>query len=163
MKERKTISVLFCCMGNICRSPTAHGVFQSMVDGEGLAELIQVDSAGTHAYHVGEPPDRRSQQEAMFHGVDLSLQRARRAKAEDFHKFHYILAMDLDNYRNLATICPEGTEERLHLFMDFARELEEREVPDPYYGGKDGFRRVFNMVEAAAAGLLESVRLRLRE
>lgn len=157
------VKILFVCMGNICRSPTAHGVFEVMVEKEGLAELVLVDSAGTHAYHVGKPPDHRSQQEAMFHGVDLSYQRARQVEERDFYQFDYILAMDLDNYKNLAAICPDGREDRMHLFMDFASELGREEVPDPYYGGKDGFRLVFDMVEAAAAGVLESVRLRLKE
>ncbi len=163
MSKQKKVAVLFCCMGNICRSPTAHGVFEAMVKRVGLADVVQVDSAGTHAYHVGEPPDRRSQQEAMAHGVDLSYQRARRVSHQDFHQFDYILAMDRDNYRNLAAICPDGMEKRLHLFMDFATELEQEEVPDPYYGGKDGFNRVFNMVEVAAAGLLENIGVRLQE
>ncbi len=147
-------------MGNICRSPTAHGVFESLVKAKGLDDVIMVDSAGTHAYHVGEPPDSRSQQTALAHGIDLSYQRARRADPNDFHRFDYILAMDRDNYRNLAAICPNGREERLYLFMDFARELDEEEVPDPYYGGKTGFERVFNMVQIAADGLLEDIRSR---
>lgn len=161
MSEKKRIQVLFCCMGNICRSPTAHGVFENLVAREGLSELISVDSAGTHAYHLGEPPDRRSQQTAMSHGVDLSAQRARRVGTEDFHRFDYILAMDRDNYRNLAEICPDGRDDRLYLFMDFAKELRQDEVPDPYYGGKDGFERVFNMIEVASVRLLEDIRIRL--
>ncbi len=128
----------------------------------GLADVITVDSAGTHAYHVGEPPDRRSQQTALSHGIDLSYQRARRARSDDFHRFDYILAMDGDNYRNLMAICPHGLEERLHLFLDFARDLDEKEVPDPYYGGKTGFERVFNMVQIAAAGLLEDIRIKYK-
>lgn len=150
-------------MGNICRSPTAHGVFEAMVEKVGLADIISVDSAGTHAYHVGKPPDSRAQQEARFRGVDLSYQRARQAEPQDFHRFDYVLAMDRENYNNLAAICPEGLEDRLHLFMDFAQERNEDEVPDPYYGGPEGFKYVFDMVEVAAAGLLESVRMRLQE
>jgi len=157
------IKVLFVCMGNICRSPTAEGVFISLLKAKGTSDKFLIDSAGTHAYHVGKPPDHRAQDEALLRGVDLSYQRARQAEPKDFHQFDYILAMDRDNYRGLAAICPEGMEDRLHLFLDFARELEEDEVPDPYYGGKDGFRLVFEMVESAAAGLLESVRLRLGE
>lgn len=160
MGDKVTIRVLFCCMGNICRSPTAHGVFEALVKASGLEDVIVVDSAGTHAYHVGEPPDRRSQQTAFAHGVDLSQQRARRVGREDFHRFDYILAMDRDNYRNLAAICPAGMEDRLCLFLDFAGGLDEDEVPDPYYGGVKGFERVFNMVEIAAAGLLEEIRSR---
>jgi protein-tyrosine phosphatase len=160
MDNKEKINVLFCCMGNICRSPTAHGVFAALVQANGLAEVITVDSAGTHAYHVGEPPDHRSQQTALSHGVDLSPQRARRAERDDFHRFDYILAMDRDNYRHLAAMCPRGMESRLHLFLDFARELDADEVPDPYYGGRSGFEQVFAMVEIAAAGLLADIRLR---
>jgi protein-tyrosine phosphatase len=152
------IKVLFCCMGNICRSPTAHGVFEAMVEREGLSHLIEVDSAGTHAYHVGNPPDLRSQETAMKRGLDISNQRARQALAQDFHDFNYLLAMDRDNYRLLSDICPGGKEDRLRLFMDFAPELNIREVPDPYYGGPGGFERVFDMVETAAAGLLEEIK-----
>lgn len=157
----KQLRVLFCCMGNICRSPTAHGVFEKMVADAGLAERILVDSAGTHAYHIGEPPDRRSQTTALKRGYDLSRQRARRALAEDFQRFDYVLAMDQDNLRNLRAICPAGFESRLSLFMDFAPEMDEQEVPDPYYGGAMGFERVFDLVEAASAGLLADVRQRL--
>jgi low molecular weight protein-tyrosine phosphatase len=160
MNDPKKISILFCCMGNICRSPTAHGVFENLIKMEGLSEVIMVDSAGTHAYHVGEPPDLRSQQTAMSHGVDLSSQRARRVESEDFYRFDYILAMDRDNYHNLVAICPDQMDDRLHLFMDFARELQQEEVPDPYYGGKNGFERVFNMIDVAAAGLLDDIRMR---
>ncbi len=145
-------------MGNICRSPTAHGVFETLVKANGLDGVIAVDSAGTHAYHVGEQPDRRSQQTALSHGVDLSYQRARQARREDFQHFDYILAMDRDNYRNLAAICPVGMEQRLHMFLDFAQDLGEDEVPDPYYGGSNGFERVFSMVETAAFGLLQHIR-----
>lgn len=160
MEGTKTIKVLFVCTGNICRSPTAHGVFEALVKAKGLSDVIQVDSAGTHAYHVGEQPDVRSQKTALAHGVDLSYQRARRAERDDFHRFNYILAMDRDNYRNLKTICPKDMEERLYLFLDFAPELDDEEVPDPYYGGKGGFERVFNMVQIASAGLLEDIRSR---
>jgi protein-tyrosine phosphatase len=162
MDGTNKIAVLFVCMGNICRSPTAHGVFESLVKSNGLSDVIQVDSAGTHAYHVGEPPDTRSQQTAIAHGVDLSYQRARRAEREDFQRFDYVLAMDRDNYRNLKAICPKNLEQRLHLFMDFAKEMNEQEVPDPYYGGKGGFERVYNMVQAAADGLLEDIRSRYK-
>jgi len=160
MNNKEKIQVLFVCMGNICRSPTAHGVFEALVKANGLSDVIQVDSAGTHAYHVGEQPDGRSQQTALSHGVDLSYQRARQADRDDFHSFNYILAMDRDNHRNLAAICPGGMEHRLHMFLDFAPELDEDEVPDPYYGGGTGFERVFNMVERAALGLLDDIRKR---
>jgi len=149
-------------MGNICRSPTAHGVFEGLVAREGLAEWIEVDSAGTHAYHVGNPPDPRAQETARRRGLDLSAQRARKALPVDFERFDYVLAMDRDNYRELRAICPPGLERKLALFMDFAPEHELREVPDPYYGGPQGFEQVFDMVEEAAAGLLEDIRQRLK-
>jgi protein-tyrosine phosphatase len=160
-RDTDKIKVLFVCMGNICRSPTAHGVFQALVEREGLAHLIEVDSAGTHAAHVGQPPDQRAQKTALRRGCDLGRQRARRAKKEDFQRFDYILAMDQDNYRNLQMLAPPGAEEKLALFLDFAPALEIREVPDPYYGGRDGFERVFDMVEEAAQGLLEHILRRL--
>ena len=157
------VKVLFVCMGNICRSPTAHGVFENLVAQEGFSDFIEVDSAGTHAYHVGEQPDRRSQQTAMAHGIDLSSQRARRVTGDDFNRFDYILAMDRDNFHNLAEICPDGMNDRLYLFMDFSRELQQKDVPDPYYGGRDGFEHVFNMIEDAAIGLLDEIRVRLQD
>ena len=152
--------MLFVCMGNICRSPTAHGVFQGMVERAGLTEQIEVDSAGTHAYHVGNPPDGRAQQTALGRGFDLSSQRARQASTEDFHQFDHILAMDRDNYANLTAIAPGGTTRaKLQLFMDFAPgAMGQREVPDPYYGGDQGFEQVFDMVEEASKGLLEEIR-----
>lgn len=145
-------------MGNICRSPTAQGVFSKLVIDEGLSHRIQIDSAGTHAYHVGEPPDPRARETAQRRGIDLSRQRARRAIAEDFERFDYVLAMDEDNHRSLLRICPSGLESRLRLFMDYAPHLERHEVPDPYYGGANGFEAVFDMVEEAARGLLEAIR-----
>jgi len=145
-------------MGNICRSPTAQGVFTKLVIEEGLSHQIEIDSAGTHAYHLGEPPDRRARETARRRGIDLSRQRARRALAEDFELFDYVLAMDRDNLSALAALCPPGYEERLRLFMDYAPHLEIREVPDPYYGGANGFEAVFDMVDEAARGLLEAIR-----
>ncbi|MEA3638851.1 MAG: low molecular weight protein-tyrosine-phosphatase [Lamprobacter sp.] len=156
--NQKLIRVLFCCMGNICRSPTAQGVFTKLVIEEGLSPLIEVDSAGTHAYHVGEPPDPRARDTAQRRGIDLSRQRARRAVAEDFERFDYVLAMDQDNHRALSSLCPPGFEDRLKLFMDYAPHLKIREVPDPYYGGANGFEVVFDMVDEAARGLLEAIR-----
>jgi protein-tyrosine phosphatase len=158
MENRDNIQVLFVCMGNICRSPTAHGVFEALVKANGLSDVIQVDSAGTHAYHVGEQPDLRSQQTALAKGIDLSYQRARQVHRDDMYQHDYILAMDRSNYRDLAVMCPNGLGKKLHLFLDFAQELDDVEVPDPYYGGKGGFDQVFNMVQLAAAGLLEDIR-----
>ncbi len=153
------IRILFVCMGNICRSPTAHGVFQRVINAAGLDSLVEIDSAGTHGYHVGEPPDRRSQEAALAAGVDLSSLRARQVRAEDFTHFHFILAMDRDNFRDLFAMCPDDEgRERIHLFMDFAeRYPEQRELPDPYYGGEEGFQRVLDMVMDASSGLLRRI------
>jgi protein-tyrosine phosphatase len=160
-EQQPPIRVLFVCMGNICRSPTAQGVFRRMVEQAGLTERIEIDSAGTHAYHIGEPPDARATQAARMRGIDLGDLRARRARVEDFHAFDYLLAMDHDNFRDLSELCPPGLSNRLRMFMDFAPQAPVREVPDPYYGGPSGFDRVLDLVEAASAGLLEDIRRRL--
>lgn len=157
MRDDK-IHILMVCMGNICRSPLAHGLFQHLVEREGLSDLIVVDSAGTHAYHVGEQPDPRSQQTALRHGIDLSRQRARRFAGEDFERFDYILAMDRDNYAILVDSAPDEHHHKVRMFLEFAAERSEEEVPDPYYGGPDGFDHVYDLVEAAARGLLEDIR-----
>ncbi len=160
MATQDHVKVLFVCMGNICRSPTAHGVFRRLVIDEGLSHRIEIDSAGTHAYHIGEPPDRRARDTARMRGIDIGDLRARLAEPDDFVRFHYVLAMDRDNYENLSQICPKGLEDRLRLFMEFAPELGIREVPDPYYGGQRGFEQVFDMVESAARGLLLDIKSR---
>jgi len=154
------VKVLFVCMGNICRSPTAEGVFRYVVEQEGLSHLIEIDSAGTHAYHIGEPPDPRSTSTALQRGIDLRTQRARRAIAEDFEEFDYILAMDRDNYSNLSNICSPEHLEKLQLFLDYAKDLPESEVPDPYYGGARGFDKVLDLIEEASKGLLEEIKQR---
>ncbi len=154
----KKISVLMVCMGNICRSPTAHGVLRSLLREQGLHELVEVDSAGTHGYHVGDPPDLRSQSAARARGVELSDLRARAVHAEDFHRFDYVLAMDESNYQHLSALCPPERRDRLRLLLDFAPATPQREVPDPYYGGSHGFEHVLDLVEAAARGLLQQVR-----
>jgi protein-tyrosine phosphatase len=161
MGENQRIRVLFVCMGNICRSPTAHGVFRRMVEEEGLADRIEIDSAGTHAYHVGKPPDERAQATAIKRGFDLSDLRARQAAAVDFETFDYVLAMDRDNFTILNELCPPKRQERLSLFLDYAPDLGIREVPDPYWGGEQGFEQVFDMVETASRGLLEAIKTRL--
>ncbi|MCK5166857.1 MAG: low molecular weight phosphotyrosine protein phosphatase [Rhodospirillaceae bacterium] len=150
------ISVLFVCLGNICRSPTAEGVFRSMVEAEGLSKRISIDSAGTAAYHIGEPPDRRAMTEAKNRGIDISRLRGRQANAGDFKRFDYVLAMDSENYRNLVAICPSGYEARLSMFLDFAPGLGIQNVPDPYYEG--GFGSVYEMIEKAASGLLDDIK-----
>lgn len=154
------VKVLFVCLGNICRSPTAEGVFRKQVTEAGLHEIIQIDSAGTHAYHVGEPPDKRAQETAARRGIDLSQLRGRRATAEDLDEFDYILAMDYENLENLHAIAAEHHKDRIRLFLEFAEDLGVREVPDPYYGGPSGFDRVLDMIEEASAGLLNEIRSR---
>lgn len=160
MNRDRQVNILFVCMGNICRSPTAHGVFRKLVREARLEHRVRMDSAGTHAFHVGEGPDPRAQETARRRGVDLSDLRARKAREEDFHVFDLILAMDQDNYHSLSRLCPPGLEWKIGLLMDYAPELRMREVPDPYYGGATGFERVFDLVEAAAQGLLEDIRRR---
>lgn len=150
------IRVLFVCLGNICRSPTAEGVFRDLVEREGLSNRISVDSAGTAAYHIGSSPDKRAQAEALRRGVDISALRARQAHVNDFREFDYILAMDAENHRNLMSICPLDSEPRLHMFLDFASRQDRRDVPDPYYDGR--FDIVYDMIEDAAAGLLADIR-----
>jgi protein-tyrosine phosphatase len=152
------VKILFVCMGNICRSPTAQGVFEQILENEGLTERVQVDSAGTHAYHVGEAPDDRAMQSAMRRGIDISHQRARKVRRQDFEEFHYLIAMDEDNRYHLEQICPSSHRHKISLFLEHAPEEDVREVPDPYFGGHDGFERVLDLVEAAGRGLLESIK-----
>ncbi len=152
------IKVLFVCMGNICRSPLAEGAFSSFLERHRLSESISVDSAGTHDYHVGEPPDPRAQASALRRGMDISHQRARLVQREDFARFDYILAMDRQNYARLEKLSAQEDRHKLKLFLDYAPHLGEGEVPDPYYGGPGGFERVLDMVEEAAQGLLEHIR-----
>ncbi len=154
------VKVLFVCMGNICRSPTAQGVFETLVAKEGLAQQVEIDSAGTHAYHVGNPPDQRASQAALQRGIDLSAQRARKVLATDFLEYDYVLAMDRSNYEDLRALCHPDYEQRLHLFLEFAPDTGERDVPDPYYGGTEGFERVLDLIEAASIGLLADMRAR---
>ena len=156
----KKVKVLFICMGNICRSPTAHGVFEQLLEQHGLAHAVAVDSAGTHAYHVGEAPDKRSQQVARERGYELGHLRARRVENRDFEDFDYVLAMDNDNYNLLAAQCPGHQQDKLQMFLDYAQNFSEREVPDPYYGGARGFQHVLDLVEDAALGLIHDIQRR---
>ena len=156
-ETRERISVLFVCMGNICRSPTAEGVFRHHVVASGLEEHFDIDSAGTHAYHVGEPPDKRAQQAALRRGFSLADIRARRIAAEDFERFHHIIAMDEDNLAMLHEQADATQRGKIRLFLEFSRGPE-TEVPDPYYGGATGFERVLDLVEDASRGLLETLR-----
>jgi len=155
-------SVLFVCTGNICRSPTADGVFRYLVREAGLEARVRVDSAGTHDYHVGEPPDERTQAHALRRGYDLSALRARQVVGEDFERFDLLLAMDRGHLRILQRLAPPAHRHKLRLFMDFATTRRRDEVPDPYYGGARGFDEVLDMVEDAARGLLEELRTRIQ-
>lgn len=157
MKNPESIRVLFVCMGNICRSPTAHGVFQALVDSHGLADRIKVDSAGTHSYHTGNPPDQRSQATAISHGVDLSSLRARRFQSGDFVDFDYVIGMDAANIADMLAIKTDEARAEVNLMLDFSTGYEQREVPDPYFG-EDGFEQVFEMIDDASRGLLSSLR-----
>jgi protein-tyrosine phosphatase len=141
-------------MGNICRSPTAEGVFRSLVESEARHLQIEIASAGTHAYHVGEPPDRRAQSAALSRGIDISGIRARRVMAEDFEYFDYVLAMDEDNLASLHELCPPERRSRVRLLLEYAPGLGVRNVPDPYYGSVNGFEYVLDLVEEASRGLL---------
>ena len=154
------VSVVFVCMGNICRSPTAEAVFRHYVESAGLSEHILIDSAGTHDYHIGAPPDLRTQRAAQQRGYDMSMLRGRQAEEGDFRRFDYVLAMDRANLAILQRITPPDSVTRARLFLEYARHHAEREVPDPCYGGADGFERVLDMVEDAAQGLLEEIRQR---
>ena len=161
MSEFPRVTVLFVCMGNICRSPTAQGVFEHLLEEARLREHIDVDSAGTHAYHIGERPDKRATQAAAGRSIDLSRQRARRVEAADFARFDYVLAMDRSNLDDLVAICPQQHQDKIQLFLEFAEDLSQREVPDPYYGGNQGFERVLDLIDMGARALLEDVRQRL--
>ena len=148
---------MFVCMGNICRSPLAQGVFEGVLRCEELEGEVFVDSAGTGRWHVGEPPDERALSAASLRDLDISAQRARQLRPEDCETFDYILTMDEENYRTVCSLCRGSAVVRP--FLDFA-DTPEREVPDPYYGGPDGFERVLDLVEKASEGLLEDIRER---
>ena len=156
----RPVRILFVCMGNICRSPTAEGVFRKVIADAGIADDFEVDSAGTHAYHIGEPADERSQRAAARRGYDLSACVGRQVTKADFDRFDYVLAMDRQNHRELKSLGGAEAKGKLHLFLDFVPELGIRDVPDPYFGGGDGFERVLDIVQTAAQALLESLRRR---
>jgi protein-tyrosine phosphatase len=154
-------AVLMVCMGNICRSPTAEGVLRARLKAAGLHDRVEVDSAGTHGYHVGDPPDRRSQNHALQRGYDLSGLRARRVSEADFERFDLILAMDEDNLQWLKDECPSALHGRLGLLVAHCCGAHGGIVPDPYYGDANGFERVLDLVEDACDGLVAHLAARL--
>ncbi|MGH8140803.1 MAG: low molecular weight protein-tyrosine-phosphatase [Steroidobacteraceae bacterium] len=151
------MKILFVCLGNICRSPTAETVFRQIMAREAPDLGIEVDSAGTAGYHVGEPPDQRTRHAAMRRGYDMSALRARVVEPQDFGRFDLILAMDRENLDVLSRRAPPAARERIRLFLEFAPEVDTAEVPDPYYGGPNGFEEVLDLVEAASRGLMQHV------
>jgi low molecular weight protein-tyrosine phosphatase len=153
----KAVCVLIVCTGNICRSPTAEGVMRELARKRGLADRVKVESAGTHDYHVGEPPDPRSQKHASQRGYDLSAQRASQVTRGHFETFDYILAMDRGHLRMLRSMAPENAKARLGLFLDASGKWKGQDVPDPYYGGHAGFEQVLDMVEEAAERWLDRI------
>ncbi len=155
---KNQISVLFVCMGNICRSPTADVVFHHYVERAGLSESILIDSAGTHDYHIGDAPDLRAQQAAAQRGYDMRNLRGRQVESRDFEYFDYLLAMDKANLAILQSLAPRECKKQVGLLLDFASHHSKREVPDPYYGGAHGFEQVLDMIEDAAQGLLQHIR-----
>lgn len=156
------MKILFVCLGNICRSPTAETVFRQIVAREAPDLPIEIDSAGTAAYHVGSAPDSRTRQAALRRGYDMSALRARVIEPQDFSRFDLILAMDRQNVDTLRRAAPAAAHRRIRLFLEFAPGAGETEVPDPYYGGPNGFEEVLDLVEAGARGLLEHVRTEAR-
>lgn len=153
-----SVGVLFVCLGNICRSPTAQGLFQYKVDQNGLSEQINVDSAGTGGWHSGTAPDERAQSTALKRGYDISHLRARKVEREDFAQFDYILAMDNDNLQHLLTLMPASYQGTVGLFLEVAGIVNNKEVPDPYYGGQSQFEMVIKLIEDGADKLLAKIR-----
>ncbi|WP_223788636.1 low molecular weight protein-tyrosine-phosphatase [Marinicella meishanensis] len=149
--------VLFVCMGNICRSPSAEAVFTQLVKQRGLDHEFEIDSAGTHSYHVGSPPDRRSMRAARNRGIEMAHLRARQVVPEDYDRFDWLVVMDQDNRDSLVAMFPTANHSKVHGMMDFAKQSAQTEVPDPYYGGGDGFELVLDLLEDASLGLLDHV------
>ena len=152
------MKVVFVCLGNICRSPTAEGVFRAQVGQVGLSDRIEMDSAGTAAWHIGKSPDARAQAAAATRGYDLSPLRGRQVVVTDFARFDFVLAMDEENLANLLAMSPPEHRPKVRLFLSFSRQWRDHEVPDPYYGGAEGFDHVLDMVEDAGQGLLATIR-----
>ena len=162
IENQKSFRILFVCVGNICRSPTAEGVFKSRLLKRGLSDHIDSDSAGTTAYHIGEAPDNRAQAAALRRGYDLSAIRARKISAADFERFDLLLAMDRGVLLALNRYCPPDRLDRVRLFMDFSSHRKGGDVTDPYYGGQDGFEHVLDMIEDAAEAIIETSLVRMR-
>jgi protein-tyrosine phosphatase len=154
-------SILLVCLGNICRSPMAEGVVREQLDTAGMTH-IATDSAGTSGWHAGGSPDPRAVKAALMRDIDISAQRARQVEAEDFDRFDIIAAMDQANYARLREIQPEGSKARVYLLLGFARELPVSEVPDPYYGGEDGFDHALGLIEQGTRGLVDHIAARAR-
>jgi protein-tyrosine phosphatase len=159
----KTVAVCFVCLGNICRSPTAEGVLRAQIEAAGLQNRIIVDSAGTGDWHAGQAPDERAQAAARQRGYDLSLLRARQVVHEDFERFDLLLAMDEANLGQLRQLCPAHHRAKVRLLMEFAQQPALREVPDPFFGGNEGFEQVLDQCESACLGLLAHLRTALTD
>ncbi|MCP3714838.1 low molecular weight protein-tyrosine-phosphatase [Paraburkholderia sp. CNPSo 3281] len=159
----KKVSVCFVCLGNICRSPTAEAVMLRLIDEAGLAERVEIDSAGTGDWHIGEAPDERAQRAGGLRGYELAALRARQIAAEDFRRFDLIVAMDDANVAALQGVCPASERDKIRLLMEFAPQAETRVVVDPYFGGDAGFETVLDQCEAACAGLLAALRPQLAD
>jgi protein-tyrosine phosphatase len=162
METGSRYSILFVCMGNICRSPTAEGVFRRLVAERAPGLAIRIDSAGTHDYHEGDPPDRRAIVAAARRGIDIRNLRARMVEQPDFERFDLLVAMDRLNREVLLDRSPQQYRDRVRLFLEFAPAIDEEDVPDPYYGGPVGFERVLDLAEEASKGLLDEVMSRLQ-
>ena len=158
----KKLSVLMVCMGNICRSPMAEGIFRREIDRAGLQDMVAIDSAGTHDYHIGRPPDPRAQSAIGRRGVDISGLRGRQVADTDFEAFDYILAMDNANLSILKGNAPPHAREKVRLLLSYSGKFHNQEVPDPYYGGASGFEENLDMIEDAVAGLIDDLRNALR-
>jgi len=151
--------ILFVCMGNICRSPSAEGVFRNMVKEHNLSQFFYIDSCGTHGYHTGQSPDSRSQYAAMRRGIDISQQTARTIEQNDFNRFDYILAMDNHNRSFLQSMADEVYLNKIHLFLEYAENCKLIEVPDPYFGGEEGFEIVLDLLQQASIGLIKHLQI----
>lgn len=151
------MNILFVCMGNICRSPSAQGVFEKLIKNKGLEGHFSIDSAATHAYHVGASSDSRAILAASKRGIDISGQKARQISLQDFVTFDYIVVMDEENLRHIHNLCPLKYQHKIHQMMDFVVSSDHKHIPDPYYGGNQGFDLVLDLLEQASLGLLQHI------